>query len=126
MKFTRAHLIRALFAAQRRGDIPQPAMLRFPPLALGDLDPRHITEVDEQRQIIKVFVWTSTPCPELARAYFDVIARHLEGAWELDVLVAHGDPADRTAQITQRWFPGPAEPIPALLPTRPLQPAIPA
>ncbi|MEU6713004.1 hypothetical protein ABZ897_16100 [Nonomuraea sp. NPDC046802] len=118
---------RILFDAQRRGVIPQPVMHRFPPLAIGDLDPRRITEVDEDMQVIRVFVWTSEPRPELARAYFDVIARHLEGTWELDVLAMHGDPADRTAQITQRWFPGPAAPVPArLLPIRPLQPAVPA
>ncbi|TMR92552.1 hypothetical protein [Nonomuraea basaltis] len=127
MKLTRSDLIRILFDAQRRGEIPQPVMHRFPPLALGDLDPRRITEMDEENQTIKVFVWTSEPRPELARAYFDVIARHLEGNWLLDVVVAHGEPADRTAQISQLWFHGPAEPVPVrLLPTRPLQPAIPA
>ncbi|MEU4513152.1 hypothetical protein AB0G05_26960 [Nonomuraea wenchangensis] len=128
MKLTHLDVQRILIIAQRRGEIPQPKMRRFPPLELGDLDPRRITDVDEDKQVIRVFVWTSEPRPELARAYFDVIARHLQGEWELDVLVSHGTPtaqAIRTAQITQTWFPGPAQPVPArLLPTRPLMPAL--
>ncbi|MFI6536702.1 hypothetical protein ACIBHY_29920 [Nonomuraea sp. NPDC050547] len=125
MTLTHIDLMRILFDAQRRGAIPQPALNRFPPVAMGDLDPDRIAEMDEDRQVIRVFIWTSEPRPDLARAYFDVIAPHLEGAWELDVLLAHGDPADRTAQISQRWFPGPAEPVPARpFPAPPMHPAI--
>ncbi|WP_433513861.1 hypothetical protein ACQP2T_61655 [Nonomuraea sp. CA-143628] len=126
MQFTRSDLIRVLFDAQRRGDIPKADMRAFPALAPLDLDPRHMTEVDSDNRIIRVFVLSSVPRPELARAYFDAIARHLEGEWHLKVIAAHGDHAEHTAHIAQWWFPGPAEPVPAWPASSPLQPAIPA
>ncbi|MEU4231145.1 hypothetical protein AB0F17_43210 [Nonomuraea sp. NPDC026600] len=127
MRFTRSDLIRVLFDAQRRGDIPKADMRAFPPLAPLDLDPRHMTEVDSANRVIRVFVLSSVPRPELARAYFDAIARHLEGKWLLEVIAAHGDAAEHTAHIAQWWFEGPAEPVPARpVASSPLQPAIPA
>ncbi|GAA2410866.1 hypothetical protein GCM10010404_80950 [Nonomuraea africana] len=80
---------------------------------LDDHDHEHHAHIGAGSQTIKICLWSSSQRPELARAYFDAIAPHLEQGWSLDVAATFGRPVVRSFTIWRGPAQGEPEPVKA-------------